>query len=291
MSHPYAAEGYVAALADGEGERAATIASWNTAVLIRPIAAGGMDAAGAYPMAALGQDSDVSAGLAQLAARGLVSVVLVADPLHGPPAERLAAAFALARPFKTHYLVEPARFAPNKHHRAEIRRSQNRCRVERVSLAAMLGDWMRLYSGLVDRHAIGGAAVFSDRYWRYIAGLAELETFAAYVEDEVVAMGLWLRHGGVGYNHLGASSAAGYAAGASYAVYAAAIDHHADCAVLNLGGGAGRRDDPSDGLARFKRGFSTATATAHLYGAVLDPERYAALSAGRETGFFPAYRG
>ena len=104
-------------------------------------------------------------------------------------------------------------------------------------------------------------------------------------------MTLWFEHAGVVYNHLTASNAAGYANGANFALYAAAIDHFAGAAVMNLGGGAGFEDDPDDGLAAFKRGFANAETRALLCGAVLDAERYAALRAGRQTAFFPAYRG
>lgn len=291
MSHPYAAEDYVAALAKTGGERALRIDGWNTSLLVRPIPSMGADAAGAYPMAAIAPNSDLRAGLDQLATLALVSLVLISDPLFGPSVDILAAAFPLARPFKTHYLVDPAHLAPSKHHRAEIRRSQSRCRVEHARLAAVLDDWMRLYADLVQRHAVRGVADFSIAYWRHLAGLDALEAFVAYADDEIVAMGLWLEHAGVAYNHLGASSAKGYALGASYTLYAAALEHFGGCAVINLGGGAGRQDDPSDGLARFKRGFSNGAATAYLCGAVLDPVRYAALTGDRQTEFFPAYRG
>ena len=290
MTHPYASERYVTALAR-EGERAMTVASWRTAVLVRPVAEGGVDGAGAYPMAALNRGSDVEAGVDELAKAGLVSFVMVADPLLGPPADKLAAAFDLARPFKTHYLVEPPHYEPSKHHRAEIRRSLRRCHVERAPFAEVIGSWTRLYPLLMARHEIGGVAAFSDAYWRCLADMSGVETFVARVEGEIVSMSLWLDHDGVAYNHLGASSATGYAAGAGYALYDAAIQHYRDRTGLNLGGGAGLSDDPSDGLARFKRGFSTGAAVAHLYGKVLDPIRYAKLARGRLASFFPAYRG
>ncbi len=290
MTHPYAGGGYLAALAR-PGEQACEVRAWGTSVLSRPIPEGGSDAVGAYPMAALAPDADVGRGLEQLAAAGLVSVVLVADPLRGPPADALARAFDVGRPFKTHYLAEPGRYAPGKHHRAEIRSSLKRCQVEIAAFDSVRAVWEALYAGLVERRAIAGAAVFGAAYWDWMSSLPQLVAFCARAEGEIVAMALWFEHEGVAYNHLGASSAAGYAAGAGYALYDAAIQHHQACGVANLGGGAGLSDDPNDGLARFKRGFAARTATGRLYGKVLDAERYAALSGGRETGFFPAYRG
>ncbi len=56
---------------------------------------------------------------------------------------------------------------------------------------------------------------------------------------------------------------------------------------LNLGGGI----TAGDALEEFKRGFANRTVTWRTSEIVCDPERYGALSAGREAGgFFPAYR-
>ena len=108
----------------------------------------------------------------------------------------------------------------------------------------------------------------------------------------VAAMTVWFAHQGVVYNHLTASDATGYANGANFALYDAAISHFSGDGVVNLGGGAGFADDPENGLAVFKRGFSNAETQALLCGAVLDPARYAQLSVGKSPlGFFPAYRG
>lgn len=291
--HPYARAVYAEALAAGEGGRAYEVAPWACAVVARRIDGGGEDACGPYPRAPLPADADLEAGLAQLAAQGLVAAVLVADPLASPPPARLGRAFGLCRPFKTHYLVDHGRGAPalSKHHRYEVRRAQGRCRIERVRLGDHLADWSALYDGLKARHAVTGPAAFGDAYFQALAAQPDVEAFAAVCEARIVAMALWFEHDGVAVNHLGASNDAGYAAGASYALYAAALDRYAGAAMIDLGGAAGLGDDPDDGLARFKRGFSNAEATAWLCGAVLDPARYAALAEGRPpTAYFPAYR-
>jgi hypothetical protein len=248
---------------------------------------------GAYPMAVIDPAADLEAGLAALADLGLVSLVLAPDPLASPPPERFAAAFGLCRPFKTHNLIEvSAGAAFTKHHRDRVRRGARRCRVERVALRDHLADWNDLYAGLVDRKAIRGAADFAPAYFERLADAPQLAAFAAFVDDAPAAMTLWFEHAGVVYNHLTASNALGYANGANFALYAAAIDHFAGASVVNLGGGAGLADDPDDGLAAFKRGFANSQTQALICGAVLDPEAYANLCAGRApTAFFPAYRG
>jgi hypothetical protein len=292
--HPYARLAYAEALcADDAAGQAVDVAEWSCAVVTQSVADDARDAAGPYPRTPLRADAELEAGLDALARLGLVSVVLVADPLAAPPAERLGRAFSVCRPFKTHFLVDHARgqATPTKHHRYEIRRANGRCEVVLVRLADRMADWSGLYEGLKQRHQVTGPAAFSAAYFQALAAEPLYETFAAIVQGRVVAMSIWFQHDGVAVNHLGASSQAGYALGASYALYAAALDHYAGAAVLDLGGAAGFGDDPNDGLARFKRGFSNAEAGAYLCGAVLDTARYAALNQDRPpTAFFPAYR-
>lgn len=266
--------------------RSVEVPEWRGFVLERSIPAGGRDAIGPYPLTVLPKDADIAGGLSRLASRGLVSVVLVPDPLQGAD----LSAFPVRRPFKTHQLIDGP-FDPSKHHAERIRRGHRRCRVERRRLADHLEDWRRLYAGLVERRSVGGAADFPDSYFVMLAGQPDLEAFVAEIGSEVVAMTLWFACEGVIYNHLTASNAAGYANGASFALYDAAIQHFAGRGVVNLGGGAGHADDPADGLAAFKRGFANREVAAEICGAVLDEGRYAALSAGKATGFFPAYRG
>lgn len=292
--HPYGLASYAAAIAAAEGWGVEDVPEWGSAVLLRPIAGGGHDAAGPYPRTPIATDADLPGGLERLRRAGLVSAVLVPDPLFAPRGEALAAAFPVCRPFKTHFVVDRTAgdYAPSKHHRYDIRRARSRCAIEAVQLRDHLDDWTRLYAGLAERHEIKGPAAFSDGYFALLASDPAYETFAARVDDRIVAMAIWFEHQGVAVNHLGASDAAGYAAGASYALYDAAIEHFARCHQLDLGGAAGVAETADDGLARFKRGFANAEATAFLCGAVLDQGAYARLLGGHaSTGFFPAYRG
>jgi hypothetical protein len=262
------------------------VPEWQGFVLERNIPAGGTDAIGPYPLTVLTPKADIAGGLARLAGKGLASVVVVPDPLRAAD----LSAFTVRRPFKTHQLIDGP-FAPSKHHAERIRRGHRRCRVERRTLADHLDDWRRLYAGLVEKRAVGGTAAFPDAYFVMLAAQPAVQAFVAEIGSQVVAMTLWFAWEGVVYNHLTASDAAGYANGASFALYDAAIQHFVGQGVMNLGGGAGHADDPDDGLAAFKRGFANREVAAEVCGAVLDEARYAALSAGRGTGFFPAYRG
>ena len=287
--HPFASARYAEGLAGREAVVA--VPEWGSHLIRRPIDAQFDDATGVYPLQVFARDADVAGGLRRLTGAGLVSAVLVPDPLLCPAAE-LARDFEVCRPFKTHYLIDPAHgpFAPSRHHAQELRRAARRNRVEAVALADHLEAWRGLYAGLVARRAVSGTADFAPAYFDALAAEPAMQAFAAYVGDEIVGMAIWFAAEGVVYYHLSAVGAAGYASGAAYGLMAAAVEHFEGCGVIHLGGGAGAGDG-ADGLAAFKQGFANGEVMAHICGAVLDRMAYERLSAGRaETGFFPAYR-
>ena len=290
--HPYAAPAYAQALAYGQGWAAADVPEWATSVLIRPIAGGGLDAAGPYPRTPFAPAADLDGGLDRLRELGLVSAVVAPDPLAAPDLARLQAAFDVCRPFKTHLLIDRAKgYAPSKHHRDRIRRGLRRCRVEVVSLETRLADWRALYGELAARHQISGLAAFNDPYFPMLAREPAFVAFAAFVGEAVAGMTIWFEHAGVAVSHLTAANALGYANSANYALNDAAIAHFAGAAAIDLGGGAGLDDDPADGLFQFKQGFANDRTIAHICGVVLDAPAYAALCGARPTAdFFPAYR-
>jgi hypothetical protein len=290
MTHLFASRAYAEGLAGPDAVLA--VPEWGSHVIRRPITAELADATGTYPMAVFGRGADLPGGLERLKASGLVSLVLVPDPLLSNAGD-LRRTFQLCRPFKTHFLIDPAiaGFSPSKHHRDRIRRGRRRCRVEISPLADLLPVWEELYAGLTARHAIQGPAAFSPAYAQVLANDPTIVAFAAYVGDVCAGMTLWFAADGVVYNHLTAANALGYANGANFALYDAAIAHFAGQGVVNLGGGAGHTD-ADDGLVAFKRGFANSQATAHLCGSILDPARYVELSgASSPETFFPAYRG
>lgn len=291
MTHPYAREDYARSL--GHVGRALAVPEWDSHVLVRATpAADREDGIGPYPLAVLAGGSDVAAGLARLKAAGLVSVVLVLEDRLRPDMAALEAAFDFVRPFKSHYIFDRSlgSLAYGKHHRYEIRRALGRVSVSEIRLADHLAAWQELYGQLSARHGLGGVHAFPPQHHQRLAELDGVRTFAAFIEDRLAAAHVFVTHAGHAMSHLAASAAEGYANGAAYAVNDLAVSGLTDCEVINFGGGAGAGDDPNDGLVRFKKGFSNRTAPSYLCGAVLDPDAYRALSAGRETGFFPAYR-
>jgi hypothetical protein len=288
--HPYASEAYANAF--GAPFRAFSVPEWQTSVLLRPIGETGReDAISCYPRTVFPPEARIGEGLARLREAGAVSVALAFDPLSVPA--RLTDIFHMARPFKKHFLIDRQQGAPvfSNHHRYEIRRAMRAVTVRKVALGDHLPRWTDLYRGLVERHGITGIQRFSNDYFAALARLPGLCAYAAVIDDRVVAMSLWVRHGERACSHLAAADDRGYRASATYLLYAAAIEDLTDCRWLDLGGTSGSEDEAASGLSRFKRGFANATAEAWLCGHVLDDAAYAALSQELPaTTFFPSYR-
>jgi len=287
--HLLASRAYAVGLA---GEAAVLeVPAWGSYVVRRGLGDGLEDAAGVYPLSVFEAPRDFAGGLAQLAEARFVSVVMAPDPLL-TDADQLARVFPVLRPYKIHHLIDPARgpYAPDKHHRYEIRRAWRSCTVELVPLATHLDDWRALYAGLVALRQVSGPADFSDAYFQVLADSGSVVAFVARVDGACAAMSLWFAAEGVVYNHLNAANPLGYARGANFALYDAAIAHFLGAGVINLGAGLSMGQG-ADGLAAFKRGFANASVQSYICGAVLDPARYADLSRGRpDDGYFPAYR-
>jgi hypothetical protein len=162
----------------------------------------------------------------------------------------------------------------------------------------LLEDWTRLYSELIDRHDIRGVAAFSKASFARQLAVPGIVMLRATHDGATVAIHLWYAVGNVAYYHLAASDQKGYECSASYALMAFAADYFRDIGIrwLDLGAGPGLSGPSSagtDGLSRFKRGWSNTTRRAWFCGRILDRQRYQeATRSGSvpETRFFPAYR-
>lgn len=259
---------------------------------------GSWDAAGPYPLLACTNWPALADDFAHLNEE-LVSVAAVIDPLAGTSREQLQSAFPdLLVPFKRHYVVDLTDdFVTTRstHHRREVRRALKQVSVQRAENPADFEDeWCALYEGLIRGMGASGAlADFTPEGLVQQLSLAGMTYFRAMQGDKCVGACLFLRHGSRTHYHLSASNAEGRKVQATYALLDAAILHAAEigCELACLGGAASLVDDEQDGLARFKKGWSTDSVVAHLGGRILDPERYRSLTGQRsETRFFPAYR-
>lgn len=280
--------GYAASMAEfGRPARLKGAGGW---VLERSIPGStARDAMGCYPLFSVLRWEQLADDLERLEG-GLVSFTAVCDPFRSPPREVLERTFGFVRPFKHHVVVDLKRLTPSRHHRQCVRAALRQVNVEEIAHPiSFLDEWCRVYQVLVDRHRIQGVRAPSRDTFRIQLGLPGVRLFRAVAGSRTVGSCWWFVSDGIAYLHLQASTERGYALGASYALTAVAFDRLRTCAdIADLGGAAG--DGSSQGLFRYKQGWSPNTVMAHLCGRVLNQDLYRQLSANRTTAYFPAYR-
>ena len=154
---------------------------------------------------------------------------------------------------------------------------------------------MRLYEILIERHHIQGIATFSTHAFRQQLEIPGTVVFRAVKDGKTVGMVLWCIHDDIAYYHLGAYDEVGYQQKASFALFWRSIEYFISRGFrwLNLGAGAGIKANASDGLSRFKEGWSSGTRTAYFCGRVFNRDLYDFLSmqhSETDDGFFPTYR-
>jgi hypothetical protein len=258
------------------------------------------DAMACYPLLACREWGALADDLDDLGG-DLVAVSAVTDPFLPIRSGELARAFPdILVPFKEHFIVDLSRRPVDyvsEHHRRYARRAKRELIVEPCTEPKRAAPaWQSLYACLVRRHRLRGMRAFSPA-----ALAAQLEIPGAVLlqarteSHGVVGMTLWLVSENRSYYHLGACNDTGYKLRALFGLFSVAIEYFADSGLrwLGLGGGAGVEVSPMDGLARFKRGWSTATLPVYFCGRILDPASYRLLSERtRSEGsrYFPSYR-
>jgi len=257
------------------------------------------DAMGCYPLFCCTDWSALAQDLEEISEE-LTSLVLVTDPFGEYTEETLRSAFSdLAKPFKDHFVVDleadAERFV-DPHHRRSARKALSAVSIERCEdTAGHVNEWRDLYANLSARHDIRGIARFSDASFARQSKVPGGVILRATHEGQTVGMIWWFVSGNVAYYHLGAYSDRGYELRASFALFWRAIElfKAAGLRWLNLGAGAGVGNNPTDGLSRFKRGWSTGVRPTYLCGRIFDRVRYEQLVKSKgiqDPVYFPAYR-
>ncbi len=267
--------------------------------LVRRSVAGGdrHDAMGPYPLFCCADWAALPADLAALGNR-LIAVGLVTDPFAALTEEFLKGAFQRVVPFKEHFISDlesPVEKLASKHHRYYARKAFDAVTVEvAAEPLAHLDEWVTLYGNLAAKHGIRGLRAFSRDAFARQLGVPGLTLVRAHQNGVGVATHLFYTQGDVAYSHLAASSDEGYAVNAMYGIYYRSLEHFAGrVRSVDWGAGAGLSKDGSDGLSRFKRGWSTRTLPVWFCGSVLDAAAYDTAVQARgnpATNFFPAYR-
>jgi hypothetical protein len=287
---------YAEALAEfGEPRHLPACDGW---ILTRPIPhCPDHDAMGCYPLFTCCDWSRLPDDLATLRAE-LVSLTLVTDPFGDYDLPLLESCFDKVVHFKDHFVTDlsvPAEQIVSRSRRKEVRQALRRISVEVCPTPLdYLNDWCALYSHLTKRHGLRGIQAFSATSFAKQLRVPGLVLFRTEADGKTVGMHLWYQQGGVAYSHLSAYSAAGYALGASSALYAAALDYFpGKVRWLALGAGAGTSGEDANPLTDYKRDWATGSRPVYLCGRIFQPERYAVITQGKgigTTNYFPAYR-
>lgn len=256
------------------------------------------DAMGCYPVFSCGDWTGLAADLAGLASR-LVSVVLVSDPFGDYDEALLRSCFDRVMAFKEHYVADLEqrweRFT-SATHRKFARRARRKMQIELCAEPARyLDEWCVLYEEFAARKGISGIRAFSRASFARQLTVPGLVMFRASDGDETLGLDLWYVQGDVAQGHLVAVSDRGYELQAAYALKMALLEYfQGRVRWVNFGGTPGPGNDAVDGLAAFKRGWSSGTRTAWLCGRVLNASAYAELARARglepDILYFPAYR-
>ena len=258
----------------------------------------GRDAAGCYPLFCCKDWNSLASDLRQLP-QDLIAASLVADPAASRSLDELRATFPdVCYRYKDHYftdLCRPLKEFVSAHHQRNARHALLDLRVERLEKPRdYLRTWIALYDDLVQRHRIQGIAAFSSQAFAAQMRVPGFRAYAAFREENIVGMILWFVAEETAHYHLAAYSEAGYQLKASFALFWHCLQALAAEGIrwAALGGGAGTFA-ASEGLSRFKQGWSTETRPAYFCGRILDQARYAELvarSGNRDSTYFPSYR-
>lgn len=258
-----------------------------------------LDAMGLYPLCSCQDWQSLPSDIEHLRGSNLVSLILMSDPLLNERERKVFSLFDEVRPFKTHYLAELDRApeqAASRHHAYYARKAAREIDVEVVEHPIhFLDEWQTLYAQLVAKHTITDMRAFSRESFTRLLGMPGVVLFRALRDGQLVGAQIFLLQDDVAFAHLAAFTDEGYEHGASYILDWHALEHFRGLAkYLNWGGGSGPVDAKEDGLARYKRGWSTEKRISWLLGIVFDQAAYTHLckEAGRDrtVPYFPAYR-
>lgn len=297
-THPYKTAEYGRSFRSGFDLHSSGIApvTW----IKRPVAgADAFDFAGPYPCVAVPDCRALAGDLQELRHAGGTSVVFVTNAFDESAVARDLQDLTLCAPFKTHYLVKfaaPWRGNLSVHHVRGLRLARKAGLATRtfVASADYAATFWPLYKVLIERHDIADIQALSRDIIAAQCALPGMVAVEALDGADVIASSLWAHDESEAHLHLHAQMERAYDLRASFLLYEAALDYFSErVKQVDLGGGAGLLDDAQDGLSRFKRGWSNATARTYLCGEVLDPDRYRSLSQARgatDSTYFPQYR-
>jgi hypothetical protein len=178
----------------------------------------------------------------------------------------------------------------------KVRKNANKARrsglrVEIDETGARLDDFVRLYEHTLDRRGAAGRYRFPRAFFERIRdGLAGHFAYAHVLDgDRVVSSELTLLSATSAYSFLGGTDEAAFELRPNDLLKVELMLWAKEAGKRRFVLGGGQQAD--DGIFRYKRSFAPNGLVPFEIGMrIFDHERYAELSRGRETNFFPAYR-
>jgi len=228
-----------------------------------------------------------------------VSLTVVTDPLAGVAPAYLEQCFGVFRPFDIRYLVDlsyPLRSFIGRIHRKNARKSLDVMDVEVCHQPVQyLDERLRLYDNLIDKHNIKGLNAFSAKCFEIQLRIPRITILHGRREGRIVGATLVLVQDEVAHSHLSAYTPEGYKIRASYGTYGKALVYGCEQGILyfNLDGTAGIKENPLDGLAEFKRGWSNERRMTYFCRRVFDWHKYESICQQYQIAnvdYFPAHR-
>ena len=268
-------------------------------VLVRDISRSNLsEAVGMYPFFCCKNWNKLSGDIDQLS--GIVSLCLVTDPFGDFETDTLKSCFPdVMYQFKCHYVVDLrddlSQFVSG-HHQRNARKALRSVTVREVDNSGdFVATWTSLYENLKRRHRISGIAEFSETSFELQLRVPGVRVFEAVHGSDRLGAVIWYLDGSRAYYHLGAWTDQGYEMRASFAVFWESLTRFRDEGILSVGLGAGSgAEERSDGLTRFKSGWSNRRKPVYFCGRIVDHDSYHQLTStnSRSTNepFFPAYR-
>jgi hypothetical protein len=255
------------------------------------------DAMGCYPLFCCQDWRRLADDLKQLRISA-VSVSLVADPFGDYTPELLKSCFDIVVPYKQHFVADlnlPLERFTSARHRKYARQALRKISVEVCSDPVKhLDEWVGFYDHVIERHQLTGMRCFSRESFARQLSVPGLVMFRATESGEPLSLDLWYVQGDVAQAHLVGASPRGYELHVSYGLKLFILQYFTGkVRWVNLGATPGLNAQADNGLARFKRGWSSETRTAYFCGKILDPAVYRELvraTRSEDARFFPAYR-
>jgi len=256
-----------------------------------------IDGMGPYPIFMCEDYSSMDDDLQDLE-DDLVTISLVTDPFADLSLSPLEKLFDLVIPFKEHYITDldvPVVEAVTQHHRYYSRRGFKDVQVDVIENPIdFLDEWVNLYQTISDRHHIEGLRAFSMKAFEKQLRIPGMVMFRAVYQDKPIGEALCLIHDNVAYGHLMGISELGHKLGVTYPIYWTHLEYlKGKTRWVNWGGVSGIINDASNGLAKFKKGWSTEKRIAYFCGKILNKRKYQSLnvlSGEVENKYFPPYR-